>query len=397
LHDGTRCDPATTLTVGLGQDVILGGHKDRRAMHPGCLAGVRWPRRGYSELIRSHESHNHYISEGEVRANFEYYKDDPDIAEVDAFYCSFPMSYCEAWLPFNKTLIYLAGHRFSLARCNEPQVTRLIRHLQEAEAHGHIVASATAYDAAYINYFTGLRPLVLRWSVLFYASWRMFPPPPRASMRQEILVGPLQRDDVLFGGEIARACGGRFAFATARQLYGRFELQHLAQHRAAVLFPYVAHNSFGIAEIYALGIPVFVPSPEFLQQLGIINDRLMTSPDYCGPNVWFAPRHPQSLHLPNPEAAGGEDELYWLRLAEYYQLPHITTFSSFEDLCAKLEAAGDFSALRATIAARLEAWEAEIKAEWGAVVARIPKGRTVPRTYEEALERVVRAGSVQAQ
>ena len=45
----------------------------------------------------------------------------------------------------------------------------------------------------------------------------------------------------------------------------------------------------------------------------------------------------------------------------------------------------------------LEAWEAEIKAEWGAVVARLPKGRTVPRTYEEALERVVRAGSVQAQ
>ena len=397
LHDGTRCDPATTLTVGLGQDVILGGVKDRRAAHPGCLAGVRWPRREYSELIRRHDGHNHYISEEEVRANFEYYKNDTDIAEVDAFYCSFPMSYCEAWLPFNKTLIYLAGHRFSLARCNEPQVTRLIKHLQEAEALGHIVASTTTYDAAYINYFTGLRPLVLRWSALYYASWRMFPPPPRASMRQEILVGPLQRGTVLFGDEIARACGGRFNFATARQLYGRFELENLVQHRAAVLFPYVAHSSFGIAEIYALGVPIFVPTPEFLQQLGIVNDRLMTSTDYCGPDAWFAPRHPQSLHLPNPEIAGGENELYWLRLAEYYQLPFITTFSSFADLGAKLDAAGDFSALRATIAARLEVWEGEVKAEWGEVVARIPKGRAVPRSYEEALEHVVRAGSVQAQ
>ena len=397
LHDGFRCDPATTLTVGLGQDVILGGHKDRRAAHPSCLIGVRWPRRAYSELIKSHEGHNHYISEAEVRANFEYYKDDADIAQVDAFYCQFPMSYCEAWLPFNKTLIYLAGHRFTLARCNEPQVTRLIKHLQEAEARGHIVASATAYDAAYMNYYTGLRPLVLRMNVLFYASWRMFPPPPHEKMRREILVGPLQRDTVLFGDEIAHACGGRFTFATARKLYGRFELQHLVQHRAAVLFPYTAHSSFGIAEIYALGVPVFVPSPEFLQQLGIVNDRLMTSTDYCGPGAWFAPRHPQSLHAPNPEAAGGESELYWLRLAEYYQLPHITTFSSFADLAAKLNAAGDFSSLRAAIAARLEEWEGEIKADWRAVLARVPKGRVVPRSYEEALEHVVRADSVQAQ
>ena len=397
LHDGFRCDPATTLTVALGQDVILGGHKDRRAAHPSCLAGVRWPRRDYSELIRTHESHNHYISEAEVRANFEYYKLDADIAQVDAFYCQFPMSFCEAWLPFNKTLIYLAGHRFSLARCNQPQVTRLIQHLQEAEARGHIVASATTYDAAYINYFTGLRPLVLRMSTLFYASWRMFPPPPRAAMRSEILVGPLQRGDVLFGDEIARACGGRFAFATARQLYGRFELQHLVQHRAAVLFPYTAHSSFGIAEIYALGIPVFVPSAEFLQQLGIVDDRLMTSPDYCGPGAWFAPRHPQSLHAPNPESAASGDALYWLRLAEYYQLPHVTAFSSFEDLAAKLDAAGDFAALRAAIAARLEEWERELEADWRAVIARIPKGRAVPRSYEEALEHVVGASSVQAQ
>ena len=53
-------------------------------------------------------------------------------------------------------------------------------------------------------------------------------------------------------------------------------------------------------------------------QLGIVNDRLMTSTDYCGPDAWFAPRHPQSLHLPNPEIAGGEDELYWLRFAGFY-------------------------------------------------------------------------------
>jgi len=397
LHDGTRCDTATTLAVGLGQQVILGGHKHHRAAHPSCLNGVRWPRRPYSELILSHESHNHYIAEEEVRANFEYYKDDADMAEVDAFYCEFPMSFCEAWLPFNKTVIYLAGHRFSLARCSQPQVSRLIEHLLQADARGHIVASATTYDAAYINYFTGLKPPVLRWSALFYASWRQFPAPPAAAMRSEILVGPLQRESVLFGAEIAAATGGRFAFATAHQLYGRFELQNLVAHRAVVLFPYVAHNSFGIVELYALGIPIFVPSPEFLLQLGIVDDRLMTSGDYCGPGAWFAPRHPQSLHGPNPESAAPEDALYWFRLAEFYQLPLITTFSSFQDLGVKLEAAGDFAGLRGAVARRLEQWEGELLAQWRELVERVPKGRAVPRSYEEALRLVMRAGSVQAQ
>ena len=168
-------------------------------------------------------------------------------------------------------------------------------------------------------------------------------------------------------------------------------------HRAAVLFPYTAHSSFGISEIYALGIPVFVPSPEFLQQLGIVNDRLLTSTDYCGPNAWFAPRHPQSLHAPDPESAGAAESLYWLRLADFYQLPHITTFSSFDDLVAKLAAAGDFADLRATIARRLGEWEAELKAQWTAVIRRVPKGRRVPQSYEEALAHVLRADSVQAQ
>ena len=81
-------------------------------------------------------------------------------------------------------------------------------------------------------------------------------------------------------------------------------------------------------------------------------------------------------------------------LTERYQLPRI---SSFADLAAKLDAAGDFGALRAAIAARLEAWEGEIKEDWRAVIARIPKGRAVPRSYEEALEHVVHADSVQAQ
>ena len=74
-------------------------------------------------------------------------------------------------------------------------------------------------------------------------------------------------------------------------------------------------------------------------------------------------------------------------LTERYQLPRI---SSFADLAAKLDAAGDFGSLRAAIAARLEEWEGEIKADWRAVLARVPKGRVVPRSYEEALEHVMR-------
>ena len=86
-----------------------------------------------------------------------------------------------------------------------------------------------------------------------------------------------------------------------------------------------------------------------------------------------------------------------MKFAEYYQLPHITQFSSFPDLAEKL-AAANFSALRASIIAHHEAWEPDLVAQWRELIdRRVPTGRTVPRSYDEALALVIQAPTVQAE
>jgi hypothetical protein len=196
LHDGTRCDIATTLVGGLGQTLVNGGHKRGRSIYAECLQGVEVPSRALAPLIDAKQSHSDYISESDVASFFEYYKTDRDVARTDAFVCAFPLSFCEAFLPFNRTIIYLAAHRYVLGRCHsEAQWLRLNKHLIEAAEFGHVVAAMGRFDAEYINYFTGLNPVVLSTNSFWYAG------PPFTNFtgeRAEILVGPLQRHSVPF-------------------------------------------------------------------------------------------------------------------------------------------------------------------------------------------------------
>lgn len=153
LHDGTRCDIATTLSDGLGQEVLLAGLKMDRAVYPACITSrVHLPKRPLAPLIARLMDSGYYITEEEIRFLFEYYKDDPDMQRTDAFVCMFPLSYCEAFLPFNRTVIYLAAHRYALGRCNtRTRWDHLTKHLIEASSRGHIVAAMGRYDAEYIN------------------------------------------------------------------------------------------------------------------------------------------------------------------------------------------------------------------------------------------------------
>lgn len=62
----------------------------------------------------------------------------------------------------------------------------------------------------------------------------------------------------------------------AQSLYGRYKLHHLAQHRAAVLFPYSVQSQSAV-ELYALGVPLFLPTIDFLLQLQVLDDRRQVS------------------------------------------------------------------------------------------------------------------------
>lgn len=389
LHDGTRAD-VTSLLSRNGHIVIPGGHKMQNGPYPEAWAhpNVQWPERELPPVIAYHTGTMNPLSEGDIASTFDYYRNDSQMARVDAFICMFPFAYCELWMPFNKTIIFNAAHRYSLGRCPTSHWQRLSEHVQMAAARGHIVAAMGRYDAEYINYFTGLRPTILSTNSFYYAGHGVTQ---FTKARPEILVGPMQRGDC--GGDWAfcnmlrdmnGAGAGQFNFVPVKALYGRFTLQDIANHRAAVLIPY-AVLSYGITEMYALGVPLFVPTPEFLVQLGSMVDVRTTDGFYCGPATIPPPPAANVTHPYSPEDRSVEASVYWYRFADFYTWPHITQFASWPELVQKL-AATDFDAVHNAMVETNKQREAEILNNWSEVVVNVSKTRgTMPTSYEDAI------------
>ena len=227
-----------------------------------------------------------------------------------------------------------------------------------------------------------MRPLILSSNSFWYAA------PPfttYTSQREEILVGPLQLNSVPFGDDLALAGGGKFIFKTARQLYGRFEsLQSIADHRAAVLLPY-AVLSYGITELYAANVPIFVPTPKFLLRLGLMVDWRMRDKFYCGEAIEVPPKHAKSSHPFTPEFSLNDTEaqLYWVQFADFYTWPYIQQFSSWDDLIEQLSLA-DFRVLHDNLARSNSLRKKDLVTEWRKVINMIPPGRQVPTSYPGA-------------
>ena len=279
-HDGCRVDTATLLQ-GLNQTVIIADHVGRKNPYLSAFTrpNIVFLRETHTlaPVIDSHRGHSESLLEADVQSFFSFYHNDSVMSTVNAFYCSFPMSLCEIYMPLNRSIIWLPAHRFTLARCSRSELDRLISHLQQSVQSDrqpkHFLAAGGRYDQEYIKYYTGLDAILLPTNAFWYA----FNVTRWTEAKSEILVGPLQHSSHPLIQRMTDAAGMRkspFRFATAKSLYGHYELQQISDHRAIVLLPY-AVLSYGITELYALGIPIFVPSIEFLVQLKLVYDRTL--------------------------------------------------------------------------------------------------------------------------
>ena len=194
-HDGCRVDTATLLQ-GLNQTVVIADHVGRK--NPYIEAFTRpniiflKEKHQLARLMQTHRSHSDRLTENDAQEFFKYYFNDSTMLSINAFVCSFPMSLCEVYLPFNRTIIWLPAHRFTLARCTRPELDQLIQHLQQSvrstQQPKHFLAAAGRYDQEYIKYYTGLDAILLPANSLWYA----FNVTQFTQQRNEILVGPLQ-------------------------------------------------------------------------------------------------------------------------------------------------------------------------------------------------------------
>ncbi|XP_062599233.1 uncharacterized protein LOC134260708 [Saccostrea cucullata] len=341
LHDGTRIDVPSLLS-SLGQRFYIAGIKGSRSPYPEVFGrpGINI----YGNLsmeLKNYKTHSTPLSEISIKKNAEFYRDDSTFKSVDAFYCSFPASMCELWMPFNETksILFLPSHRYNLGRCNVESWQQLnvklhrLAKMKTDLGSKHVIGADNRYDYEYLYHYTGIKSLELISSFSgFYTEKAVYNP-----TKKEILAVFVK------GGEIPpvlKDVNFNVTFLFHKYIY--YTLNDLTSYPAVIFIPYSVH-SFKITELYSLNIPLFVPSLKYFRQNGGLgSDRTSTSAPYCqeDKDLWRKmKKHPSSYHSFNPNAEfrdNPEDEMYWLQFSDFYDWPHIQYFDDKVDLERKM-------------------------------------------------------------
>ncbi len=264
----------------------------------------------------------------------------------DGFLCSFPPPLALLFLHLakrlNKRVIWNMGHRFNLGVRTPGDNRAVMNAIYEMRASPrHVVAVMSEYDYHYVRYYLGIEPVRLDLTC-FHVPLRETQP-----ARREILVGPVHAGD--YGADarvremnslaIQRGLGSQReppVFKLIRSLYRNYELEDLRRHPAVVLLPYSAF-SVSMAELYELGIPMFVPSVDFIVRNRMMKDRIL-HPIYCTENEYLAFQMgqvcPDYAYSPNEYTADAERD--WLKLAYFYRQKNVVVWDSFEELLDRL-------------------------------------------------------------
>jgi len=148
--------------------------------------------------------------------------------------------------------------------------------------------------------------------------------------------------------------------------------------------------SYSIVDFYAINMPIFVPSAEFLIKLNILGERRLQSESCRGmPDpITFDRQLENNLSTTHPFSPNSDDYSalkYWLQFADYYVWPFVTVFDSFEDLIEKLKAA-DLPAISRKMKAHNLVRETDLLNNWCRLTRAIAKSPETPTSYEEALD-----------
>jgi hypothetical protein len=303
------------------------------------------------------------------RAAFEALRGSEMMLSTDSVVCSHPAALCEVWLPFNKSILLIVTANLELARENPTRWREWLQTIVAmSKAPRAVLAANNRYDQAYVEHFTGVRPLYLPTLANYItARYRPVPGQPVLVARSHHELGrKLLRD-------LRKAAKGHpgLHVSSIEEAYpgnaagGGYEYTQLASHPAVIVVPYTK-STMTFFELYRMGIPIFVPSLALLvrweQQSHIMSERI------------YWKRTPSPLLKPStPDPNSLQDRAaleHWLRLSDYYVYPHVQYFESADDLAAKL-ASADFAA----IAAKMRRHSAEMapimRAKWRTVMRKL--------------------------
>ncbi len=267
---------------------------------------------------------------------YESYKDDPEMKSVTAFVCTLPTAMCEAFLPFNKSIIVISNIRYEQGR-PEPDKWKILNEnlIHIAESPNGIVAANNLYDAKYIEYFTGISPMVVPNHCRYLRD--TYTP-----SRKQFLVTPIHSTELtdkfyMEFDEVLMKKRAEIIALPLRQMYPQYLFSDLASHPGIIYIPYQISMS-SLTEQYRMNIPMFFPSLKLLStwhlEYQVVRQRTWAAymlkkarkSNIKGVRNW-----------PDPNNDEDEDAIrHWLQFADFYQWPHFVYYNSIDDLVDKL-------------------------------------------------------------
>jgi hypothetical protein len=134
---------------------------------------------------------------------YTHYSTDPQFAlNTDVVVCTHAASLCELYMPFDKALIVIASTRYEIGRHSKERWEQWSDNLRRiSQKDGNYVAANNLYDKYYIEYFTGIKNVLLLPSLATYIKDRAFSDPtlhmPDEAIvaRTEVLLAPARDVD----------------------------------------------------------------------------------------------------------------------------------------------------------------------------------------------------------
>jgi hypothetical protein len=268
----------------------------------------------------------------ETRKQFvEAYRNDPEFKTVDIVMCFHPSAMCEVFMPLNKRIFVIATTRYEMGRYSADAWQEWNANLKSiALDPANVVAANNLYDAKYIEYFTGIVPKLLPSATTMEIQY--------APTSLDILVPALHSPGARDLSKLLKSVSPRFV--DLHQKYGHYSYEQLCENTAILHLPYQT-SIMSLFEQYAMGIPVIVPSPEFLWY---IHDKYDLVTERTWERVRTGKRPSGSVipgvnaTLPDPNNDFDKDAfLHWIRFADFYQWPNVLTFESWEHLGSLLD------------------------------------------------------------
>ena len=276
-----------------------------------------------------------------VRLQFyEEYVSDPEMQMVTHYFCAFPVAMCEVFQPFGKPVIAYVTTRYEHGRVTQTKWDKWTKSLVTLSKNpNNLIAANNVYDAKYVEYFTGIKPVVIPL-VCSYVNTSYSP------KRKHILLADMSSPHFQdwFLRELNHDLDKHnlgLSVKPLRSVYHQYTFSDLAAHEAIIYVPYqVSMTTF--CENYQMNIPMFFPMPELLVQWHL-KDKVI------GKLTWNSLRHLQGEEYIgsassvtnstlNPNNEQKRDVLeHWIQFADFYQRPHVIYYSSIADLVEKLD------------------------------------------------------------